>query len=61
MNLDDADRYIYMKGGTLVYESVFEKQFTGDFKRLLNCVEDSIFDDKIDWNLVKRDYGERLL
>ena len=49
-----------MKGGTIVYQSVFEKQFTGDFKRLLNCVEDSIFDDKIDWTLAKRDYAERL-
>ena len=57
-DLDDACDYITLRedGGILV-ESIFEKEFDGNYKILISCVEDNIINDvSIDWPAVETDY-----
>ena len=62
VKLDDAHKYITLRDdGVLVCESVFKRDFAGNFKLLMSCIEDNIFDDAtIDWSAVERDYKESL-
>ena len=70
--LDDAPEYIYLTdSGSIVHQSIFEKNFDGDLKLLLSCVEDNIVasgdrwhegdnDEPINWNGVFADYRAAL-
>lgn len=62
---DDLDYYIYLRDGTIVYESRFEKNFCGDLKFLLDCIEDNIYlneneDERINFNQAKKDYQKEV-
>ena len=61
--LEDAPEYIYLNDtGKIVWQSVIEKHFDGDFPLLMDCVETNIFTDEegtgdhIDWSMVFDDY-----
>lgn len=58
LGLVDACNYITLRDdGYLEYESIFAKEFDGDLKLLLSCVEDNIINDAtINWPAVERDY-----
>ncbi|MEW6096242.1 MAG: hypothetical protein AB1567_06925 [bacterium] len=58
---DNPSHYIYLRPGQIVYESLFEKNFNGNLKLLLDSIEDNIFideegEEKIDYDNAIRDY-----
>ena len=63
--LEDADHFITLnQDGGIVIETIFEKNFDGDLKLLLSCIEDNIVDGSIDegdadmigWSVAFDDY-----
>lgn len=62
---EDIGLYVYLnKDGSVVYDSRFKKQFSGDLDLLHSCIEDNIywndeFDcEEIDWDAVIEEYEE---
>lgn len=66
MTLEDAYIKIHIDNyGSIVCDSVFEREFEGDIDLLIACIEDNIYEDDngyevIDWELVFRDYADAL-
>lgn len=60
MNIEDASDHICLTStGALKYESIFERDFKGDFSLLMSCIEDNVINDStIDWPSVEKDYIE---
>jgi len=59
--LEDAPDYIYLQNNAIVYQSIFEKGFDGDFKLLLSIIEDNTdVGESIDWSMVFDEYKAKL-
>ena len=53
------DEYVYMKDGKLVYQSIYQKQFTAhEFRRLLEICENHCDDERINYNKVIDEWDE---
>lgn len=38
----EPSKYVWLNSGKIVYDSIFAKEFDGDLKLLLDCIEDNI-------------------
>ena len=47
---DEPSRYIWMRDGKIVYDSIFKKEFEGNLNLLLSCIEDNIYEDDCNIN-----------
>lgn len=65
MVIDDACNYIHINSsGIIVYQSIFQKEFDGDFELLMSLIEDNIYIDNhraeyINWQNVIKQYGQK--
>ena len=66
---DDPSNCIWMDNGVINYESRFGREFNGDLKLLLSCVEGNVYEDgkdeewaeeHIDYKKTIKDYKEAL-
>ena len=57
--MENIDKYIYMSDGTIVYESLYQKQFTPEeFRHLLAICEDNCDGERINYNAVEKEWQE---
>ena len=59
MNREEIQRHIYLRAGTIQWESFLERRVEGpELQRILTMVSDHIHDESIDWPSLWKDFDE---